>query len=88
MAIKNSSHIKGVTFGDIELKIGQYADDTFSLFDGYFKIKKGCKEFYKILHTVSASNSSQLMCKWKGKTSLNIKKAFDCLEWSYIIQVL
>ena len=51
MAIKNSSHIKGVTFGDIELKIGQYADDTFLLLDGSeHSLRESVallKEFYK-----------------------------------------
>ena len=51
MAINNSSHIKGVTFGDIELKIGQHADDTFLLLDGYehsLRESMGLlKEFYK-----------------------------------------
>ena len=50
MAIKNSN-IKGITFGDIELKIGQYADDTFLLLDGseHFlrEVTALLKEFYK-----------------------------------------
>ena len=51
IAIKNSSHIKGVTFGNIELTIGQYADDTFLLLDGSeHSLRESValpKEFYK-----------------------------------------
>ena len=51
MAINNNSNIKGVTFRDIELKIGQYADDTFLLLDGSeHSLREAMallKEFYK-----------------------------------------
>ena len=33
-AIRNSDKVKGIMVNDKEIKIGQYADDTFLLLDG------------------------------------------------------
>ena len=67
-AVRNSDKVKGISVNERELKIGQYADDTFLLLDG----------------TVSSLNESlhifNSFQKYSG-LKINMKKKPSYLSW-------
>ena len=80
-AIRNSDKVKGILVNEKEIKIGQYADDTFLLLDGTVKSLNESfsilKSFEKILG--SQINMEKTLAVWLGseKERLKIQHIFN-----------
>ena len=69
MALKNNKEIQGIRVGDIEYKVGMYADDTFLLLKGDEHSMRVAVEMFKKFHLCSGLglNEDKTQVAWLGE---------------------
>ena len=86
MEIKNNKNIKGINLGDVDMKIGQYADDTFVILEDSEISLQNCINIFENFQKCSGlkMNLEKTQAVWLGVKDENQKRLCPNLKlnWS------